>query len=166
MVLVGFAFGLRKNSPGKSNEKMAEIILENNQGEPVIVQGEIAEAFPGEGDFPLRVIPGNKSEGESYTDTHEVAKRSLEIMERQDWQGPITVVCHKAHEPRIRGVFNKLLPQRGSPERLVRFLKQIQEVPYDFWSLFKGGQWWTTNPILWWIREIPARLVYKWKGYI
>ncbi|KXB08864.1 hypothetical protein AKJ56_00185 [candidate division MSBL1 archaeon SCGC-AAA382N08] len=158
-VVVGLAFGKRENGLGKSNDKIAEIAWRWSGGEerksPMILQKEVAQAFPDELEDEIIVISEHQTPGK-YLDTFEVVNQAREIMEKKKWVTPV-LVCHPSHLWRSLRVFWKM----GIGGVVTPSPEELREIPFS-----ESDQIWTRNALFWWIKEIPVITWYKLNGYI
>lgn len=157
-VIVAQSFGIGANdTPGLSNEVMAKVVLKIRKriGLSMILQIEVANAL-------LKLLPKKPKdlwiirkhrEKGKYLDTREAVYQICEIMKRHNW-GEAIVIAHPLHISRVVKVFEKMGMETVIPK------KDIESIPFG-----PSTQWWTRNSLLWWLREIPSRIIYKLRGW-
>lgn len=163
-VVVALAFGKRNLgkgidlSIGSSNKEIAKIAWEKSkEGKiPMILQKEVTYFLPNELENERIVISEHRTPGK-YLDTFEVIDQAKEIMEEKEWRVPV-LICHPSHLWRSLRVFWKM----GFKEVVTPESSELKQIPFDS----ESSQIWTRNKMIWWIREIPARFLYKIKGWI
>lgn len=158
-VIVALSFGAGKDGsrPGKSNEVIARLVADFNPAGDLsmILQKEVAAALPASlKDLPI-VISENKLHPGQYLDTYEALRQAREVMAKEGWRRAF-LFCHPAHAPRASRVFRKL-----GVEPII-YKHMLAGIPFDPQSV----QSWTRDWLRWWLREIPAMLLYKLRGWI
>lgn len=151
-VVLGQAFGLRKFSPGKSNEALAKIARKLHQrfNLPLVLQWEIAECLP---DLPIaEVVREHRLKGK-YLDTFEMLFQIRVMSGKHGWERAV-VLAHPHHHWRCMMVAKRL----GFDVLVV----DVSSVPYDKLST----QWWTRDALRFIPREIVARLIFLFTGKI
>lgn len=153
-VFIAQSFGLRENSPGTSNEKLADKIrkLHKIYPRPLILQWEIADCLSELKDWIVLVIKEHRVPSK-YLDSKEVKTQAAIKMKEKGWRIAI-LISHPCHNWRCKRILERL-----GVQVLIPLLKDI---PYDR----ESTQWWTRSSLAWIIREIPARLLYFLKGWI
>lgn len=139
-----------KRFPGLSNEVMAEIIKEDFKDLPKILQWEVADAL---GDLKAKRINEHRIKGQ-YLDTYEVVSQIRDLMFHDGMKCAI-LIAHPLHAWRAMKVCEKMGIATLVPNGLER-------IPFDHLSV----QSWTRGPIRFILREIPARLLYWYRGWI
>ena len=136
---------------------MAKVVLKirKRTGVSMILQIEVANAvlkrLP-ERPKDLWIIRKHREKGK-YLDTREVVYQTWEIMKKHNWTEAI-VIAHPLHISRVVKVFEKMGIETLIP-------KDVKNIPFDP----NSTQWWTRNVFLWWLREIPSRIIYKMRGW-
>ena len=150
--LGGFSFGLRGNTGGPVNEKLAQEILKKTaKGVPFILQWEIAGYIDPQKAVIAKVIKKHRIEGE-YLDTYEVASQAYGIMKKNGWKTYL-LAAHYDHYFRCAKVM-KRLASRPSGVITVNY--------YDILST----QFWTKHPLLFRPYNRLASFIYKKRGWI
>jgi hypothetical protein len=150
---IGFAFGAVLDGPavrpGASNVALARFAREHLAHLPLILQGEIADAYgqPPAGRWLFR-IDRHRRPGK-YLDTYEVAVQSQEIMGRYGWRKAV-LLAQGHHMPRAAQVCRRLGLYAIVPPGLDR-------VPFCPGSC----QWWTRGRWGWFVREGCAMFYYR-----
>lgn len=157
-VIIAPSFGVREDKPGWSNVDIARNIKRflGKRKIPVIAPKEVAEACESivmDIGIIVAVIKEHRIEGRDL-DTYEFLSQAQGIMEKKRWNKAI-LVAHPAHIPRAKRIFEKMRVEVIIPPGL-------ESIPFDPRSI----QWWTRNAFLWTVREIPARLISKIRGWI
>ena len=145
-VVVGQSFGLRKDSPGISNEALAEIAkkLHGWYGLPLVLQWEISDCLP---DLPKAGTIREHRVGGKYLDTYEMLFQAKILCRQKGWKKAI-ILAHPDHYWRCAMTAKKI----GFEVLAVN----TSSVPYDELSV----QSWTRSAIKFIPREIVARLLY------
>lgn len=158
-VIIGMAFGANMNGhgqpPGASNEDIARIIhrLWTARKIPVITQREVAEAMEVL-HFPIRpALVISEQPGQFHIDSREVLFKAWEFCRQHKLRTAI-IVAHPMHILRSAWVAQKL----GFRVRL----PDVSTVPYEP----NSSQWWTRNPLFFFIWELKSRIGWKLMGYL
>lgn len=153
-VILAQSFGMRADSPGKSNEALAKIVrdLYERFQLPVIAQKEIASANC-LSSIPKMVIYKHR-QPRKYLDTLEVLHQSKSLCELYRYGRKVILVAHPKHLWRV----SKKAEKMGSVTRVAN----TKSVPYDPLS----KQWFTRNFFFFLIREIPVRIFSLIRGWI
>jgi len=150
-VIVVFAFGKFKKClefPNWSMAVRATDIAENLKV-PIFTQGDMPVLPTG---TTAEIYFAEKCEETGRLSTLEIIQRLKELADGKSW--------------------NKVYVVAASPhiKRCVRDLKKfgfevVKEYPHSSLSYNANSfYWWTRSPFLWWLREIPLRLL-PWRLY-
>ncbi len=153
-VFIAQSFGLRKNSPGLSNERLADEIrkLHKMYPRPLILQWEVADCVPElKNGIVLRIEKHRISN--KYLDSKEVKTQAAIKMKEEGWKTAI-LISHPCHNWRCKKILEHLKVQVLIP--------LLDDIPYDR----ESTQRWTRNWLFWVIREVPTRIFYFLKGWI
>ncbi len=148
------SFGLRKNSPGTSNEALAEAIIRIREDFPcppqLIIQKDTADAFPKE--IKIDKIISQHEKAGKYLDSYEVSRQCAEYCRKNGIKN-LLVFAHPHHIWRVKRVTEKL----G-----LNCLAVSVKIPYDRQS----SQVWTRSKWLFIPREIMVIIAYFLTGKI
>ncbi len=154
-VVVAFAFGafLAKDIFHSPNYWMAEQAkaLALRYGIPIVTQWDIALFL--EDDKKIKVFNAQKNPEKSIS-TLEIAQTAAKLAREHGWKKAIVIATPQHHR------------------RCMRDLKKVGFSCRYFWNMTpawgwyssKSTQFWTRSPWLWWLREIPLRLI-PWRLY-
>lgn len=153
-VFIAQSYGLRKDSPGTSNEKLADEIrrFHSFYPHPLILQWEVADCLEDLKKWIVLRIEKHRTPGK-YLDSKEVKTQAAIEMKKRGWKTAI-LISHPWQNWRCK----KILEHLGTQVR-IPLLKRIS-------CDRKSIQWWTRYLFLWILREIPTRLYYLYKGWI
>lgn len=152
--IIGQSFGAEKNGPGYVNELLAKFIIEKtNSNLPLLLQGEIADAFNNmTGRTPELTIKGDPSTAlGSKLDSWEVLRQIKDFMDEHDLSNPL-IVAQAFHVGRVAMQAVKLGMDPITPK----------DLPREFDP--NSTQIWTRSKELWIPREIIGMSYLKIKG--
>lgn len=152
-VILALSFGRRENTSGMSNIQLALGVemLALEFGLPVITQWEISERLTAYID-KAGEIREHRIKGK-YLDTREMLIQSLEICKKRNWKKAV-IVAHPDHVWRCAETAKKL--------GFETVIADTAYVEYDEQSV----QPWTRSRARFVPREIAARLLFLFKGWI
>lgn len=154
-VFIAQSYGMRKNSPGTSNEELADEIrrIHKKYPLPLILQWGVADCLPDLKKWIVLIIRKHLLVSGKYLDSREVKRQAAEEMKKRKWKTAF------------------LISQPWQTWRCKRILEcfsirvkipLMKSISFDRESL----QWRTRCLFLWIVREIPTRLYYIYKGWI
>lgn len=165
--LIGFSFGYRgrqqENTPGLSNEDLADVVLRFHDNLPKILQHEIADAYIMQGGRHVDQITRiSEPRAAKYTymtahqlDTVEVAEQAKLIMDRHNWKTAV-LIAQPNHMPRVQAVCVRAgidwvadADERGAVE-------------FDL----RSSQRWTRSLQIWRLYEPLALGYYRLRGWL
>ena len=156
--VLAFSFGRVEGQagrePGSSNEDLADFALSAGCGRPLILQGEIADAYltRTSGNVVFRIEqPWNTRK---HFDTRHVAVLAFEVMIAHGWRSAL-IVAHPNHLPRAEAVCRRLgiVTVVSSGLRSIRFCSN-------------SSQRWTRCRRNWILRETLAIPYYRIRGWL
>jgi hypothetical protein len=141
------SFGPRKDSPGISNEFLANCIIKVYKQNPkkLIIQKDCADAFPV--DVKIDKIIFQYQSVNKYLDSFEVSRQCAEYCENNNFK-TILIFAHPHHVWRVKKTIEKF--------GLVGLVADTRGTPYDW----KSTQIWTRTKIFFIPRELLTRLYY------
>lgn len=155
---VVFAFGKRVDTPGESNEAIADYLNHLPTDLPKIVQGEIADCLFDDDLKKINVVKIIRKHRvpEKYLDSIEMIIQSAEFIKEQAKKEDITIniIGQKNHCLRVARNGERLFPYFLGRE--VRILSSPIQAPCDKKSI----QWWTRDEALFRIREILVARIH------
>lgn len=145
-VVIGQSFGLRKDSPGISNEALAEIArkLHKRYNFPLVLQWEISDCLP---DLPKADIVREHRIKGKYLDTYEMIFQAKRLCAQKGW-GKAIILAHPDHYWRC------MMTAKNLDFEIITV--DTSSVPYDKFS----KQSWTRSAMHFIPREVIARLIY------
>jgi hypothetical protein len=158
--VIALSFGYRLGTdgvivPGKSNERLAQFIVERYLDKPVIAQYEIALAIEAQTGRRIDRVIGGRPEADAryYLGTREVLARSAAMMKSMALPSAL-IVAHPFHVARAKSMAKSLGIQAAVPPGLP-----------EVWDS-KSHQTWTRSPRLWRARELPTLLMFTAMGWL
>lgn len=145
--VIGFSFGAREKEPGLVNDKLAQFVLDRyaKNSMSLIMQHEIADAFPDAIEKPDKIIYGELSTNSGKgLDSYGVLEQASEYMLKNGLERPILVA--QAHHI-----------GRAAIQAAMFFGSNIvvpEDLPKDFDP--ESLQLWTRNKYLWMLREMAG----------
>ncbi|MFI5212432.1 MAG: hypothetical protein ACHQTE_00535 [Candidatus Saccharimonadales bacterium] len=149
-VVIGHAFGIRKDSPGTVNEALAGFIDDRYSHLPILPNRDIARALHTKPEFVLDGDPSNTT-GHSGLGTWGELQQATTFMHQEGLKTAI-LVGQAFHIGRIDRQAQMFAMDTVIPEHLPNF--------FDPESL----QWWTRHRSLWIARESLGALVLRHQG--
>ena len=154
--ILGQSFGLRSEAdPGLSNAALAGVAarLAVDSKAPLLLQWEIADVLAEQRPAKTVYCVVREHWAGEYLDTFEVVRQMAVVCRANGWLR-VAIVAHPAHAWRVARVAAWL----GLDPAIVN----TAGVPYDPESI----QSWTRSAWCFFPRELAARLLYFFKGYI
>ncbi|MCH7883296.1 hypothetical protein IIA95_02695 [Patescibacteria group bacterium] len=153
-VIIALSFGASHEDPNKSNVALARnvTVLRTVCNLPIIVQWEIGNYLSSSFHTDFLSIYKHREEGK-YLDTYEVLAQAFEACRDHDLE-KVIVVAHPDH------VWRAIMTARKMGFDVV--VPPISDIPYDQ----ESTQPWTRSRTRFMVREIPARIIYLFKGWI